>query len=267
MGKNAASGSDKTRAGMRQPAYRRILEQLRLRISRGDYAVGDKLPTDEMLMSEFGVCRYTARAAIQPLVDDDLVRRYRGRGSFVVATPETSSQWALASLDDLIDYSFAHTVRVETGGAVAARDFPAAATAMGRVGPSLHRLLVVREDKTAPYTCSEIFLPLDPVRRVPAPSLTGQLQGQVVRLLERHGKLRVHRARQVALAEAASGEIARLLQVAEGTPLLVLERSYATREGRVIEYARVYCRPDRYRQTVEFRRHRGRDGKPPSRGH
>ncbi len=267
MGKNAASGNEKTRTGARQPAYRRILEQLRQRISRGDYAVGDKLPTDEMLMSEFGVCRYTARAAIQPLVDDDIVRRYRGRGSFVVATPETSSQWALTSLDDLIDYSFAHTVRVERSGAVETRDFPAAAVAMGKIGPSVHRLLVVREDKTAPYTCSEIFLPPDLMRRVPTQSLSGQLQGQVVRLLERHGRLRVHRARQVALAEAASGEIARLLQVAEGTPLLVLERSYATRDGRVIEYARVYCRPDRYRQTVEFRRHRSQDEKRPPRGH
>src|SRR6185369_4128446 len=92
----------------RRFAYQQILDQLRARIGRGEYAIGEKLPTDEMLMSEFGVCRYTARAAVQVLVADDLVRRYRGKGSFVVATPDTSGQWALTSLDDLIDHSFAH---------------------------------------------------------------------------------------------------------------------------------------------------------------
>jgi hypothetical protein len=51
--------------------------------------------------------------------------------------------------------------------------------------------------------------------------------------------------------------------VPEGTSLLVLERQYATSDGSVIEYSRVFCRPDRYRQTIEFRR---RAGDPPSPG-
>jgi GntR family transcriptional regulator len=254
------TAADVRTAGRRQPAYRQIVEELRQRISRGRYAVGDKLPTDEMLMSEFGVSRYTARGAVQLLVDDDIVRRYPGRGSFVVATPDTSGQWALTSLDDLIDHSFAHTVRVRDSGPVPAAAFPDAANVLG-VNPaqSIHRLLVVRESDKAAYTCSVVFLPVDLVRRLPPDSLTGRLRGQIVRMLERHCGLRVQRARQVASAEPARGEIARCLQVSAGTPLLVLERSYATREGRVIEYSRVFARPDRYRQTVEFRRNRGGD--------
>lgn len=260
MRKIAAQAAAKCRSSARQPAYRRIVDKLRQRISRGEYAVGDKLPTDEMLMNEFGVSRYTARGAVQLLVDDDIVRRYPGRGSFVVATPDTSGQWALTSLDDLIDHSFAHTVRVEDSRQVSATEFPEAVSVLG-LGPTqaLHRLLVIRESDQVPYTCSMVFLPVDLVRRLPPQSLTGHLQGQIVRMLERHCGLRVLRARQVASAEPALGEVARHLQVPVGAPLLVLERSYATRDGRVVEFSRVFCRPDRYRQTVEFRRDRGGD--------
>jgi GntR family transcriptional regulator len=254
MRKNHRSDTESSPQG-RRFAYQQILDQLRARIGRGEYAIGEKLPTDEMLMSEFGVCRYTARAAVQVLVADDLVRRYRGKGSFVVATPETSGQWALTSLDDLIDHSFAHTVTVRSGGAVPVSAFPEAADILGLKGAkTLHRLVVVREDKGVPYTCSEVFLSVDLVKRLPNGSLSGALKGQIIRMLERHCGLRVSTARQVASAEPAQGEIARHLQVADGAPLLMLERQYATSDGNVIEYSRVFSRSDRYRQTIEFRR-------------
>lgn len=244
------------RAGARQPAYRQILDTLRERISRGDYPVGERMPTDEALMLEFGVCRYTARAAVQVLVADDVVRRFRGKGSFVVATPETSGQWALNSLDDLIDHSFAHTVRVRAKGFVSARKAPEAAKAFGLAegDERLFRLVAVREGDGAPYTYSEIFLPVEIAGRLPARSLTGAIRGAIIRMIERHCGVPVAHALQVASAAAANPEIARLLDLPEGTPLLLLERTYASRDGRVLQFARVYCRSDRYRQTVEFRR-------------
>ena len=243
------------RPGGRQPAYRQILDTLRERISRGDYPVGERMPTDEALMLEFGVCRYTARAAVQVLVADDVVRRFRGKGSFVVATPETSGQWALNSLDDLIDHSFAHTVRIRAKGFVTAGQAPEAAKAFGLAGDEpIFRLVAVREGDGAPYTYSEIFLPTDVAERLPQRSLTGAIQGAVIRMIERHCGVPVAHALQVASAAAANPEIARLLDLPEGTPLLLLERTYASRDGRVLQFARVYCRSDRYRQTVEFRR-------------
>src|SRR5207247_1716863 len=144
MSSEARAGGGRQRSGSRQPAYRRILEKLRQRIVSGDYAVGARLPTDEALMSEFGVSRYTARAAVQGLVNDDLARRYPGRGSFVVATPQTSGRFAVNSLEDLIDHSFAHTARVHRGGAVAAKDWPEAAAIMGlSLSQSVYRLEIV----------------------------------------------------------------------------------------------------------------------------
>ena len=44
-----------------------------------------------------------------------------------------------------------------------------------------------------------------------------------------------------------------MLEVIEGAPLLVLERTFLTRDGIALEHAQVHCRPDRYRQIIEFR--------------
>jgi GntR family transcriptional regulator len=255
MGEVAKINRRTAGTGKPQPAYRQILDTLRSRISKGAYPVGARMPTDEALMSEFGVCRYTARAAVQVLVDDDVVRRFRRKGSFVVATPETSGQWALNSLEDLIEHSFAHKVRVRGKGFVSAGDAPEAAKALRlSTGDQVFRLVVVREGNDAPYTYSEIFIPLEVASRLPTRGLAGVLSSAVIRMIEQHGGVQAVRALQVASAAPAGPEIARALDLPEGAPLLLLERTYTSRDGRALQFARVFCRPDRYRQTVEFRR-------------
>ncbi|MGE0726311.1 MAG: GntR family transcriptional regulator [Alphaproteobacteria bacterium] len=242
-----------------RPTYQRIHEVVLQRIATGEYAVGERMPTDEMLMSEFGVSRFTARAAVQLLVDDQVVRRFPGRGSFVVAPPDAVGQWACTSLEDVIDRSFPDRLRVIEAGPVAQADDPDAAVALGlETDAGMHRVLALREHDGAPYTCSMVFMPDEVARRLPADLLTGSVPGQIIRHIEQYTRSTVLKARQVANSVGADRTIARLLQVAVGTPLLVLERTYFTRTGRALEHARIFCRPDRYRQTIEFHRRRER---------
>ena len=68
----------------------------------GDWRVGDQIPTDEELMQQFDVSRFTVRAALDVLVADGVIKRYRRRGTFVVARPHGAGTWMLTSLDDLV---------------------------------------------------------------------------------------------------------------------------------------------------------------------
>ena len=65
------------------PVFRIIYENLRRDIERGDYAPGARLPSESELCRAYGVQRDTVRHALQKLVDDGMIFKRPGRGSFV----------------------------------------------------------------------------------------------------------------------------------------------------------------------------------------
>lgn len=71
----------------RTPIWKAIATSLRSDISDGVYAAGDKLPTEAVLATRFGVNRHTVRHALSALVAENLVRARRGAGVFVTAIP------------------------------------------------------------------------------------------------------------------------------------------------------------------------------------
>jgi DNA-binding GntR family transcriptional regulator len=65
------------------PAYLQIEEQLADRIEGGEFAPGDRLPTERELSEQLEVSRMTVRAAMDRLVQRDLIVRRQGKGTFV----------------------------------------------------------------------------------------------------------------------------------------------------------------------------------------
>jgi GntR family transcriptional regulator len=239
------------------PYYHQILQVLRARLAAGDYQPGDRLPTDEELTRQFSVSRNTARAAVQHLVNDGLVRRYPGRGSFVVKSRPGPESWGVRSLEDVIGRSFADQFRVISVGLAEAADEPAAAAALqAEIDDSLFLITALRSSDGNPYTYSRIFVPRDISLGLPADFADRAGSSPVLNLIEEHCGIPAQRAIQVAGAATANAELARHLAVPVGAALLVLERTYYSREGRPVEHAQIFCRPDRYRQTVEFIRQR-----------
>lgn len=66
-----------------------LVERLKGRILAGEIEPGQKLPTEASLVSEFGVSRTVVREAISRLQAAGLVETFQGRGTFVLALPET----------------------------------------------------------------------------------------------------------------------------------------------------------------------------------
>lgn len=61
-----------------------VAEQIEMMIARGDYALGDQLPSERVLAEEFGVGRSSMREAIRVLEANGLLRTDHGVGVFVV---------------------------------------------------------------------------------------------------------------------------------------------------------------------------------------
>ncbi len=66
-----------------RPLYVRVADGLRDAIERGEYAVGDKLPSQAALMEQHGVSHMTVKQAIDLLKKDQTVVARQGLGIFV----------------------------------------------------------------------------------------------------------------------------------------------------------------------------------------
>jgi GntR family transcriptional regulator len=243
------------------PAYLQILQELRHRIASGAWRVGDRMPTDEAMMQEFGVSRFTVRAAVDVLVADGIVKRYRSRGTFVAARPGGPEGWMLSSLEDIMMGSFPTLPEIIESRLVVADAGACAALGLEKRA-KIFRIHALRRVKGEPYAFSSIYVPAAIAAALPRNWPQRLRKSSIVNMIEEGAGMSVAKAIQVASATRAEGQVADFLETEVGAPLLTLERTYITREGRAVEHAKILCRPDRYRQIIAFRRRNVRDVRP-----
>src|SRR5436853_6116153 len=65
------------------PMYYQIMNQLREKISAGEYTIDSALPPERELVETYQVSRMTIRQAISELVNEGILVRRRGIGTFV----------------------------------------------------------------------------------------------------------------------------------------------------------------------------------------
>ena len=65
------------------PLWQQLASILRAQIQSGELPPGRIMPSESTLMQEHGLARGTVRKAIDALVQEGLVNRVQGRGTFV----------------------------------------------------------------------------------------------------------------------------------------------------------------------------------------
>lgn len=235
------------------PAYYRIYQALRGRISGGAYPVDGKIPTEDRLMLEFGVSRHTIRAAVQQLVTQGLVRRQAGRGTFVQRQEPGAGPWGAQSLDDMVEGRFGD--RLESPGMqllpLGSSEEHAARLRLG-VNEQVVRFSWVRSGENGPNATCDVYLTKARADRLPSDWAERLPTTRLLHLVEAHCNIEAFRVRQVSSAITAPPEAAARLGVAPSAPLLCLERTYFDRDGEVIEHSRILGRADRCQQIVEL---------------
>ncbi|MBN2322826.1 MAG: GntR family transcriptional regulator [Spirochaetes bacterium] len=84
------------------PKYLQLREWLREMIKKGRYSIGERLPSEVALSRMFGVNRNTVRHALLQLLDDGLIVKKNGVGTFVSAN---TTKKVLYSLQNIISLS------------------------------------------------------------------------------------------------------------------------------------------------------------------
>lgn len=229
--------------------YHQILLGLTERIESGEISVGDRLPSEADLVADFGVSRTTARRALDELRRQGLVRREPGRGTFL-ASPRLRSNLAyLHSFSEEIErWGYtpgARLVSREEGLA----DEETAARLEVEVG---ERVLYVRRlrlaDERPIFVCDSRL----PVARFPALRDADYGAVSLSQLFEEKTGRKVEHARQWIGAAAATPEVAGVLEIKSGVPVLRIRRITCVTGGKPIEIVEAYFHPDRYQHYNEF---------------
>jgi GntR family transcriptional regulator len=231
------------------PAYAQIEDRLAEAIAGGHLGPGDRLPPERTLAERFRVSRMTLRQALDSLEHRGLLIRTRGRkgGTFVAEPKIVRDLTTVAGLTQQLRRQ-GHQARARvlsaTGGASGR---PTADALALEPGAEVFEVVRLRLSDGTPLALERSLFP---AVRFPG-LLEHSLEGSLYELLEEQYDKRPARAVERLEPVVADAREATILQVAPGSPLMLVERIAYDASGTPIEYARDLFRGDRTRVLVE----------------
>ncbi len=208
-----------------------------------DLRPGDRIPTEVQLCDAYALSRVTVRQAITSLVDEGLLERRQGRGTFVVLPRMAESlgeggHFLLTGFDaerpESVSVFSSETVSVPEW--IAARlDLPAESPVF-----KIRKLLTTEQERVAFRTS---YIPVAVAPGLPS----ANLQPPLSLTLERSFGIALASAEETIEFIIADAFRAEMLGVAEEHPLILVERVVHCARGRGVECSRTFYKADRFR--------------------
>ncbi|WP_244936017.1 phosphonate metabolism transcriptional regulator PhnF [Paracoccus siganidrum] len=244
--------------GNMQTNWQMIRDRLAEGIMRGEYAPGQRLPTEPELCRHFGIGRHSVRRAIEALAVEGKLRVEQGRGTFVETAP-------------LIDYQIGRRTRfrqnlrdqgVAPGGDLIEAGLVPAPAAIARAldlpeGAPVHRVLTRGLADDVPINIGLSWHSADRFADFGSRRRQGE---KVTDIYRTHGIADYFRRSTSILARRASPDEARLLAQHPALPVLVVQKTDVDVEGRPIGHSQGVWSAERVQFTLDT------DPSPPGTG-
>lgn len=218
------------------PLYRQIKDLLLQSLDRGEWKPGEIIPSEIDLAARFQVSQGTVRKAVDELAAEHLLLRRQGKGTFVATHHEARVRYRflrLAADDDSADEAGRAESRILECRRLRAPVDIARALDL-RAGESvlmIRRLLAMNHK---PTVVDDIWLPGTVFKGLTLEQLTAS-KAPLYGLFESEFGVSMVRADEKLRAVAAAADIAELLNIAPGTPLLQVDRVSYTYGDRPVE--------------------------------
>ncbi|GFM81837.1 GntR family transcriptional regulator [Pseudomonas cichorii] len=244
-------GMNKLSSDERLPLYQRLRDCLAEQIANNRWRPGEAIPTEAALSAEYCLSTGTVRKAIDMLVNDNILERQQGRGTFIRRAQFQSSLFRFFRFQTESGVRQVPQSRILSVEPVTAPS--AVSHALGLIPDApVIRMIRLRLLDAQPVLTEEIWLPRVQFQALLEVDLNAQgpllypiyeeLCGQVVAYAE-----------ETLTAESVSDVYARMLQVQTGSPVVVIERLARNYAGEPLEWRRSRGHASHFRYSVEIR--------------
>lgn len=231
------------------PLYAQISTHLRDAIEDGTYKAGDRLPSERELAEQFQVSTITVKRAVLDLVQEGLVYRKRGKGTFVAEPKLERDLGRLNSFTkEMLYYG------VEPGNLLIRAEL---VKATGRVAQALklesgQEVVLIERTRLAdgePLMLEKAFLPHKIFPGILEEDLS---ERSLYDVISNRFDVALASARETLEPIIINSEEAEKLKVEKGTPGLLLELTAFSQTGEPVEYCKAIVRGDRSKYYIEL---------------
>ncbi|MFC4663810.1 GntR family transcriptional regulator [Oceanobacillus aidingensis] len=222
---------------------KQIIEQ---KIYNGDYA--EKIPSERELMDEHYVSRSTVRQSIEQLVQEGILVRKPGKGTFI----------AVRTINDWLGSLHSTSENIEkmgmTPGArlVASQEIELVGRLKEVTGlDKAHHFKRIRYANDIPMGIERHYYPVALGKKLSQFNLDEEA---FYELLERELKVNTFQAEQEIRAGISTRDDSELLNIPEGTSIIIAERKITDVHGAFVEFERAYYRADMYSFKITLSR-------------
>jgi GntR family transcriptional regulator len=226
------------------PLYIQLANNLRQLISDGDMQIGDALPSERSLTEMTGASRVTIRKAIDQLIDEGLLLRRQGAGTYIAPQIEQSGEELTGFSADAVNRGESPTSIWLVRSVALPTEDEAKHLHIG-MNDNVVRLGRVRLSNGEPLAIEHAVVSaaffVDPEN----------IGNSLYSALEKTGNRPV-KGTQKLRASLATPTEAGLLSTQEGSEVLRIERHTFLADGTPIEYTRSAYRGDKYVFVTEL---------------
>lgn len=231
---------------MGSPVYIQIHNQIKKDIEAGVWAVGDRIPSERELALEFNVSRMTLRQAVQTLVEEGILERQVGAGTFVARKKVQEKMTGVTSFTELMKEQGKKPSSRTVSYLVTTPSLSEMERLKLKDDEKVLRMERIRYADEVPICFEVATLPYNLVKDYERNQITTSLY----RTLEERGR-KIGHAQQSVSAQVASERIAEYLNIKRGSAILRLRQITELGDGTPFEYVRTQYAGDKFEFYLE----------------
>lgn len=232
-----------------QPLYKQVYDLLVDRLANNHWKPSEPLPSEFALADELGVSQGTVRKALNQMVDEKLLTRRQGKGTFVAEHTQESSLFRFFRFK-------------ESGGEKLIPETKVISKKVRKVKPREAEILDIKADE---QVCEMIRVRslldkktvlervIQPLSIFPGIDQEDEVPNSLYSYYQEKYSISIVRVEEELKATTLNDEQAQLLSLDKDIPVLMVERSSINIDGRIVEWSQSLCSTERFVYSVSLR--------------